>query len=418
MSEMAIVSARKVRLQQQAEAGNEGAAAALALAEEPNRFLSTVQIGITLVGILAGAFGGATLSSGLAEALRDIPVIAPYANEIAFTLVVSVITYLSLVVGELVPKRLALQNAERIAAFVARPMLAISKVATPLVTLLGVSTDLVLRLLRIQPVDEPTITEEEVGILLRQGAQAGVFEHSEREMVMEIFRLGDRIVAEIMTPRVKIVTIDRNATPEEVFRIVTETDYTIFPVVDGSLDHLIGVVSVKDLWRASVIEGQFDLMSIVRQPLYVPETLPVLDLLEEFRRTREEIAFAVNEYGGVEGLVTLRDVVDEIVGELEDVHEEQAIVRREDGSWLVDGLVSLFDVDEALEIDTLEEWAEDRYQTLGGFVMGELGRVPQVADVLEWGGLRFEVVDMDGNRVDRILISRIQPAEPADARSI
>lgn len=411
MSEMSIVSARKVRLQQQAESGSTQAAAALDLAAEPNRFLSTVQIGITLVGILAGAFGGARLSGGVADALANISLIENYADAIAFVIVVSIITYLSLVIGELVPKRLALQHSEGLAAFVARPMMVISRVATPLVWLLGISTDFVLSVLRVQAPAEPSVTEEEVRILLHQGTQAGVFEHTERDMVMEIFRLGDRYVGEIMTPRFKITVLDHNATPDDVRQVVADSDHTTFPVVDGDLDQILGVVSIKNLW--SVTDGDaFSLTGMMHQPIFVPERLPVLQLLETFRQSHEDMALVVDEYGAVEGLITLRDVVDEIVGEVEPPEGEQPLVQREDGSWLVDGSVSIYEIDEVTEVSGLEEWAEERYQTIAGFVMGELGRVPIIGDVVVWQGRRFEVVDMDGHRVDRILISRAEREEP------
>ncbi len=414
MSEIAIVSARRARLQHRAEAGDSRAATALDLADEPNRFLATVQIGITLVGILAGAFGGARISTGVADWLQDVAVIGPYADAVAFVLVVSVITYLQLVIGELVPKRLGLQNPEGVASMVAKPMNGISRITTPLVWLLGVSTDFVLRLLRVRSDDGPVVTEEEVTILLRQGTQAGVFEHSEQEMVQEIFELSDRIVAEIMTPRLKVVSIDRDATLDEIRQIVDESEFSVFPVIDGDLDHILGVVSVRDLWRGSMSDGEFDLNELLTQPLYVPDSLPALQLLEDFQQAGQDQAFVVNEYGGVEGLVTFHDVVEEIVGELEHPGNDPQIVQREDGSWLVDGLVSLFEVDELVEQAALEAWSEDRYQTLGGFIMGESGGVPSVGDVVVWGDLRFEVVDMDGVRVDRILISHNPTQESSE----
>jgi putative hemolysin len=408
MSEMAVVSASKVRLQHRAESGSAGAATALSIAEDPNRFLSTVQVGITLVGILAGAFGGATLSVYVAGWLEDVAVIGRYADASAFVLVVSSITYLSLVVGELVPKRLALQNAEMIAALVARPMLMIARVAAPIVWLLGSSTNAVLRLLRVRNVTEPAITEEEVAILLQQGAQAGVFEPSEHEMVMNVFALGDRIAAQVMTPRLRITPIDNNASRDDIQRIVSESGHQTFPVIDGSLDRVLGIVHIAELWSL-LTQNHASLVDVMLPALYVPESMSLFSLLTQLQRAHHGFAIVVNEYGSVEGLVTLRDVVDEIIGatgqNLEYEPGNQALVRRPDGSWLVDGLVTLHDVEDEIGIQSLDDWSADRYQTLGGFVMGELGRIPAVGDGVEWNGWQFEVVDMDGYRVDRVLIS-------------
>lgn len=408
MSEMALVSASKVRLQHQAESGSAGAATALSIADDPNRFLSTVQIGITLVGILAGAFGGATLSVYVADWLDGVAVVGRYANATAFVLVVSTITYLSLVVGELVPKRLALQNAELIAALVARPMMMIAGFAAPVVWLLGSSTNAVLRLLRVRSVSEPTITEEEVAILLQQGAQAGVFEPTEHAMVMNVFELGDRIAAQVMTPRVRIVAIDITATRDDIQRIAGEWGHQTYPVIAGSLDAVLGVVHTNQLWSL-LTSDHLTLQDVLQPALYVPESMSLFSLLEQLQRARNGFALVVNEYGGVEGLVTLRDVVDEIIGaaghEQVDDSGKQSLVRRPDGSWLVDGLVALHDVEDEVGIPALDEWSADRYQTLGGFIMGELGRIPVVGDTVDWQGWQFEVVDMDGYRVDRVLIS-------------
>jgi putative hemolysin len=416
MSEMAVVSANRVRLQYRAESGSAGAAAALSIADDPNRFLSTVQIGITLVGILAGAFGGATLSVYVADWLDDVAVVGRYADATAFVLVVSSITYFSLVIGELVPKRLALQNAELISALVAKPMLNVSRVAGPLVWLLGASTNLILRLLRVRTAEEPAITEEEVAILMQQGAQAGVFERSEHALVMNVLSLGDRVTAQVMTPRMRVASININASRDEIQQVVSKSTHQTFPVVDGSLDRVLGIVSMPELWRLLTLEDVSP-HDIMRPPVFVPETMSLFSLLEHLQKTRDGLALVVNEYGGVEGLVTLRDVVDEIISAtppaLADEHADQSMVHRDDGSWLVDGLVSLHDITDVIGTTALDAWAADRYQTLGGFVMGELGRVPAVGDVVQWNDWQFEVVDMDGYRVDRVLISR--PEKPSAA---
>jgi putative hemolysin len=410
MSEMALVSANRVRLQQRAESGSAGAKTALAIAEDPNRFLSTVQIGITLVGILAGAYGGVALSEPVADAMRDLPLVGNRADSIAFTTVVVLITFLTLVAGELVPKRLALRNAEAISSMVARPMLVASKIAAPLVWLLGASTNLVLKLMRVQEEKEPAITEEEVAILLQQGAIAGVFLDTEREMVMNVFGLDDLIVSEVMTPRVRLVAIDLNDSDEEIEKTIRSNAFQTYPVVDGDLDNIVGVVAATDLWK-SLLDGRESLSSAVRPPVYVPETLPVSGLLEQMLRTHAPVAFVVNEYGTVEGLVTIRDVVEEILGVSIGQPTDQPFVLRSDGSWLVDGLVSLHDVEDVIGVETLEAWSADRYQTLGGFMMGELNRIPFVGDVITWNDWQFEVVDMDGNRVDRILVTSLAPVD-------
>ena len=412
MSEMAVVSASKVRLQHRADSGSSGAAVALAVANDPNRFLSTVQIGITLVGILAGAFGGATLSVYVADWLQDVAVVGQYADAVAFLIVVSLITYLSLVVGELVPKRLALQNAEMIAALVARPMLTISSIAAPLVWLLGTSTNLILRLLRVRDTNESTITEEEVAILLQQGAQAGVFEASEHAMVMNVFGLGDRIAAEIMTPRVKVASIDINASNSEIREIVNTSGHQTFPVVDGNLDNVLGIVSLADIWQ-SLVDDNLPLSGAMQPPVVVPESMSLFTLLEQLQQTHSELALVVNEYGAVEGLITLRDVIDEILDSGNQILVPGALnqpsVQLADGSWSIDGLLPLHNVEDVVGIQSLDEWSADQYETLGGFVMSELGRIPVVGDTITWNEWTFEVIDMDGYRIDRVVVRALQP---------
>jgi putative hemolysin len=406
MSEMAVVAARKARLEQRAEAGDPGARAALTLAKAPTRFLSTVQLGITLIGIVAGAFGGAALSETLAARLRQIPLLAPYSDAVGFGLVVLLITYLSLVLGELVPKRLALNNAERVAALVARPMGMLSVLAAPLVKVLSVSTDLVLRLLRARSPQDPPVTEEEVRLLLEEGTEAGVFAQAEQDLVEHVFRLADRRVDEIMTPRPKIVWLDVDAPPAENARRMADSPHAQFPVCRGDLDHVLGIVSVKEVW-ARVVHGEPpDVTGGMRPPVYVPESLPALKALEAFKASGMHAALVLDEYGGTEGLVTLIDVLEAIVGDLPAPGQAGAgtIVRRADGSWLVDGLTPVDEVTDLLGIDLEAEAEREGYQTMGGFVMAHLGRIPSPGDTFVWHGLRVEVIDMDGQRVDKILI--------------
>ncbi len=406
MSEMAIVSARKVRLQQLANQGDVKARAALKLAESPNHFLSTVQVGISLIGILTGAFGGATIATRLAVYVRLVPFLAPYSEPISFGIVVLSITYLSLIVGELVPKRLALNNPERIASIVAIPMRALSAIASPMVYLLSASTDLILRLLGITASTDPQVTEEEIKILIEQGTEAGTFEEAEQDMVERVFRLGDRQVSYLMTPRPDIVWLDLDDSAEENRQKMFDNAYSRYPVCQGGLDNVLGVIPVTDLLARSFRGEPLDLTVGLRQPVFVPESTRGLKVLELFKQTITHMALVVDEYGVIQGLVTLNDIMSEIVGDVPSIdgQDQPQAVQREDGSWLLDGMLP---VEEFLELFGMEEWeSEERgsYQTLGGFVITHLGRIPAAADHFEWQSMRIEVMDMDGNRVDKVLV--------------
>jgi len=407
MSEIAVVSARKTRLQQWAEAGDTRARTALELANAPNQFLATIQIGITLIGILAGAFGGATLATELAAVLDDISWLAPYSQPLSLTFVVLVITYLSLIVGELVPKRLALNNPERIAAAIARPMRALSRLAYPAVHLLGLSTEFVLRALGIRPSMEPPVTEEEIRTLIEQGTQAGMFEEAEQEMVERVFRLGDRRVSAVMTPRTEIVWLDRGASVEEIRHTITTSVHSRFLVADGSLDNVLGIVHAKDLLVHCLGAQAVDLTAALQQPLYVPESMRALRVLELFKQSGTHIALVIDEYGGIQGLVTPSDILEAIVGDLPVAGEqfEPLAVQREDGSWLLDGMLSVDEFKELFDLGHLPGEDQGVYQTLAGFIIMQLGRIPVTSDHFEWEGLRIEVVDMDGNRVDKVLVT-------------
>ncbi|MEH1812900.1 MAG: hemolysin family protein [Nostoc sp.] len=406
MSEMAIVSARKVRLQQLANQGDAKAMAALKLAESPNHFLSTVQVGISLIGILTGAFGGATIANRLAAYVRLVPLLAPYSEPISFGVVVLIITYLSLIVGELVPKRLALNNPEKIASAVAIPMRALSAIASPMVYLLSASTDLILRMLGITASTDPQVTEEEIKILIEQGTEAGTFEEAEQDMVERVFRLGDRPVSYLMTPRPDIVWLDLDDSAEENRQKMVDSAYSRYPVCQGGLDNVLGVIPVTDLLARSFRGEPLDLTIGLRQPVFVPESTRGLKVLELFKQTITHMALVVDEYGVIQGLVTLNDIMSEIVGDVPstDGQDQPQAVQREDGSWLLDGMLP---VEEFLELFGMEEWeSEERgsYQTLGGFVITHLGRIPAAADHFEWQSMRIEVMDMDGNRVDKVLV--------------
>lgn len=414
LAEMAVVSARKARLQQRAEEGDAGARAALQLASDPTRFLSAVQIGITLIGVLAGVFGGASVAEQIALALQQFPALKPYGEAIGVTAVVVVITYFTLVFGELVPKRLALNDAERAAATLSRPMRIVTRIAAPLVFFLGISTDLVMRLLRTRPPDDPPVTEEEIKILIEQGAQAGVFEAAEQEMVASVFRLGDRRVGALMTPRTEIVWLDLNDSPEVNLKKLSQSIFSRFPVIQNTLDNVLGVVQSKDL-LAAVIEGRsLDLPKHLVQPLFIPANMPALKVLEKLKESPIPMALVIDEFGGLQGLVTVNDLFQSIVGEIlvAGRSAEPEIVRREDGSWLLDGMLPVDEFKEIFRLAVLPEEARANYQTLGGFVMTCLGRIPRVSDHFEWSNWRFEVVDMDGFRVDKILVSPHQTLDP------
>ncbi|MEH1934756.1 MAG: hemolysin family protein [Nostoc sp.] len=406
MSEMAIVSARKVRLQQLANQGDAKAKVALKLAESPNHFLSTVQVGISLIGILTGAFGGATIANRLAIYVRLVPLLAPYSEPISFGIAVLLITYFSLIVGELVPKRLALNNPEKIASIVAIPMQALAAIASPVVFLLSASTDLILRLLGITASTEPQVTEEEIKILIEQGTEAGTFEEAEQDMVERVFRLGDRPVSYLMTPRPDIVWLDLDDSAEENRQKMVDSVYSRYPVCQGGLDNVLGVIPVTDLLARSFRGEPLDLTVGLRQPVFVPESTRGLKVLELFKQTITHMALVVDEYGVIQGLVTLNDIMSEIVGDVPstDGQDQPQAVQREDGSWLLDGMLP---VEEFLELFGMEQWESDErgsYQTLGGFVITNLGRIPAAADYFEWQSMRIEVMDMDGNRVDKVLV--------------
>ncbi|HYH83612.1 MAG TPA: hemolysin family protein [Longimicrobium sp.] len=411
MSEIAVVSSRRARLQERAEAGDAGARRALALTHEPTRFLSTVQIGITLIGTLAGAFGGATLAEELAPWIARWPTLAPYSHSLAFAAVVVVITYLSLVIGELVPKRIGLNAPETIAAAVAGPMNVVSILAAPAVKLLTVSTELLLRLLRVRKSDDAGVSEAEISVMMEQATQAGVFDEEEQELVERVFWLGDQRVGAVMTPRHRLVWLDLQDPPEENWRRMVEHRHSRYPVCDGGLDAMRGMVSVKDLWAARLAAQAVVLAEHAVPPLYIPGSTRALHLLERFRESGVHVAVVVDEYGGVEGLVTLNDLLQEIAGDLTVAGSgSPPVVRRDDGSLLVDGSYPIDDFREALELP--ERRGEPReYRTVGGLVFTLLGHVPTPGEHVDHEGWRFEVMDMDGNRVDKVLATRNTPAE-------
>src|SRR5690606_27200677 len=409
MSEIAVVSSRRAGLTQLADGGNKGARQALALASEPTRFLSSVQVGITSIGILSGALGEAAVAGHLREALLQVPVLAPHADVLALVLMVAGLTYVSLIVGELVPKRLALTQPERIASVIVAPMTLLARATRPLVWVLSRSTDAVLRLLRVRHAPRPAVTMEEMRLLLRQGTEAGVFEPAEHEMVTNVLNLDERRVASVQTPRTDIVFLDLRDDEATTLARLRSTSLSHLPLCDGGLDHVIGFVSQARVLGQRLDGRTLDLRALAEKPLFVPETMTLMTLLEQFKRTRRRLALVIDEYGAVEGLVSVADVVSAIVGELPGSSDDEPMaVRRADGSLLVDGELDLDAFERLLGRPApLVEEARRYYNTAGGLVLHVAGRVPRTGDVFERDGIRIEVVDMDGNRVDRVLLTLV-----------
>lgn len=410
MAEMAMVSARKVRLQQQAEEGDSSAKAALDLVDNPNRLLSTVQVGISLIGVLSGAVGGAALSDDLALVIARVPTLAPYSGVIALIVVVFIITYLSLVVGELIPKRLALGDPEAVAMRMAKPMQAISWLLRPAIGLLSRSTDLGIKIIGVKESDEPAVTEEDVRGMLRQGTLGGVFETTEQNIVESVFRLSDRTVDALMTPRTEIVWLDVDEPFEHNLRIVLDSRHSRFPVARGNLDNVLGILHTKDLLVSMMEESQVNLLNLLIPPVFIPESLPAFKVLEEVKRTGISTAMILDEYGGVSGMVTMTDIMRSIVGQIPSSGEpfEPQAMQREDGSWLFDGLILVDELKEILNIQDLPDESRIGYQTLGGLIMSQIGQIPSVGQYFEWELYRFEVVDMDGHRVDKVLVTPLK----------
>lgn len=413
MSEIAIVSSRRARLLQMADDGNSGARHALALAEAPTRFLSSVQVGITSIGILSGAIGEGSIAGRVRPQIERVPALAPYGETLSLAFMVIVLTYVSLIVGELVPKRLALTRPEAIASLIARPMDLLAKAVRPLVSLLSLSTDTVLRLFGVRQTKQPGVTVEEVRVMLEQGAEEGVFAETEHELVTNVLNLDERLVKSIHTPRADVVYLDLRDDRQRNLRKLREQPHTVLPLCEEGLDHVIGFIRSTRVLDAIIGERPLDLPALAEPALFVPETMTLMVLLEQFRRTHLPVALVVDEFGDVEGLVSLMDVVSAIVGDLpSEPGEEPSTVKRADGSWLLDGALDIDTVARTLDDEALVNDDErQQYHTLGGLAMLALGRVPRTGDTFERGEYQFEIVDMDGHRVDRVLASR-RPTSP------
>jgi putative hemolysin len=412
MAEIAVVSSRKSRLRRLADQGSARAKMALELAESPNRFLSTVQIGITLVGIFAGAYGGATLASELAVPLGRIDLLGSYADNIALGIVVAAITYCSLVMGELVPKRFGLSNPEGIAMMVARPMNWLSTVAGPLVRFLSASTDGLLKLLGFKARKEATVSEEEVRVMMQEGVRAGAFSTVESQIVNSALELDQLPVREIMTPRPKVIWLNQDDPHDQVWHKIVVSNHSYFPVYEGSRDNTIGVVSVKSIYANLAAGVGVNLKDLVVPALIVPESQKVLQLVESFKQSGRHIALVTDEFGSIVGLVTLNDVMEAVVGEFPSQGERArpSAKRREDGSWLIDAMLDLEAVERTLPGFT-GGGSNTEYQTLAGYVVKSLGRVPKEGETFEANGYVFEVLDMDRHRVDKVLVMPIKSGQ-------
>ncbi len=408
LSELALVSARKTRLEQLAKEGNYKAKIALELVNTPEDFLSAIQIGITFIGVLAGAFGGATVAELLDQYFQTFPLISVYGETMSVAIVVVCITYLSVVIGELIPKRLALNNPEYLACLVAPVIYRLSIIIHPLVSLLSGSSNILLRIFRVKKSSEPIVTEEEIKLLIDKGTQDGTFQEFEQDTIERVFRLADRRVVVLMTPRADIVWLDINENQEETKRTIARNKYSAYPVARDSLDEVVGIIRGKEL-LSLILEGKpFKLKDIYIEPLYVSETTPAVKAMELFKKSKIHIALVVDEYGAVQGLVTFGDILRSVFEDVEDPAEgEREIIKREDGSFLVSGSLPLDEFMDYMEIRRLREEEQEGMNTVGGFVMAKLGEVPSESQYFEWKNLKFEVLDMDGRRVDKILVSRL-----------
>lgn len=407
MAEIAILASRKSKLQQQANEGNKRAKAAFLLAKSPNKFLSTAQIGITLVGIFAGAFGGATIAEDLALQIKNIPFLAQYSEIISLAIVVSIITYLSLIIGELVPKRLALSNPEKIAKIVARPMNKLSSISAPLVYILSISTDGILRIFGIKDVLTPTVNDEEIRLLLREGTQLGVFEPVEKDIVERTLKLSDRKINTLMTPRKEIIWLDIDAPFKKLRNKIIKKPHSHFPICNGGLDKIIGTVRTETLLTHFLADEKIDLRKMLNKALFIPESTNGLKALELFKKSGIHMALVVDEYGNIQGLLSLTDILEAIVGDIPTINEpeEKEIIKRDDTTFLVDGLVPIEEFKDYFSIKKLPQEKTGNFHTVGGFITDNIGRIPVTGDKFEASEYGFEVMDMDANRVDKVLVT-------------
>ena len=415
-AEIAILTARRGRLEQWADDGDSASRIALDLAKDADRFLPTVQVGITVVGIIASAFAGARLNEPLTHLLKTVPIewIESRAAGLSFSLVVCGVAFLQLILGELVPKRIAFQNAEPLARFVAWPMLILQRVSRPVIWFLKATTKLVLQVLGQHTDQRQSVSVEDIQHLIDAGTEAGLLEESEQKVAMEALRLGDRTVAEILRPRVDIDALDIDTPSSEVVGALAMSGFSRIPVCEGTIDHVLGFVYLKDVFLQQYLGRPIDLRRMIRAPLFIPKSITITRLLELFREHKTQLAIVLDEYGGTQGMVTLEDVLEILVGDIHDEHRhgrdgdshEPDIVRREDGSFSVDGSSNLLELEKALDISRWDDPVPRGVGTISGLVLALLKRPPHIGDVLHWNELRIEVVDMDGPRIDRLLVQQ------------
>jgi len=409
MFEIALVSSRKVRLQERVRLGNKGAASALKLLLHPEEILSVMQIGITLIGIISGAYSGITFASELEPYVKHFALLAPYSHSISFVIVIVIVTYFSLIIGELVPKTIALQHAETIASFFAPYMSLLSIILFPIVWFLSTSTLFVNFLFRVKKSTEPVVTEEELRSLLKIGTENGIFETIELEMISDVLRFTDQTAYTLMTPRYEVEWIDVEDDKKNILSLLNSSSASYMPLCRGSLDHIIGIVSFRDLLTQQIQNVNLDLISIVKEPLYIPENLKALKVLDLFKEKGMRYGLVVNEYGSFEGVITLHNIVEAIMGNFKDAYskDEPDCVLREDGSMLIDGAVHLDRLKDILHLHSDTNFAgDDDISTLGGLSMYLLNKIPDTGEQFECQGYLFEVVDMDGNRVDKLLVQK------------
>lgn len=404
MSEIALVSARKSRLEVEAKRGNRSAQTALKLSNEPDRFLSTIQIGITLIGILTGLYSGEAFAYDLAAYMRGIPWIAPYALVISKTAIVVLVTYLTLIMGELVPKRIGMGYAEKVSMLVAKPMYLLSLVASPFVWLLSKSTALAVKLMGTDASEESKVTEEEIKAIVKEGFDGGEVQEVEQDIVERVFNLGDRKVGSIMTHRSELIWLDLTDSIEEIREKVQAHLFNIYPVANGKFDDIRGVVYLKDLF-GRIDDPGFSLTQVIRPAEFVPENQSVYNALEQFKQARVQYGIVTDEFGGIQGIVTLKDIMEGLVGQVPDVGEDAEVVQRSDGTWLVDGQYRFYDFLEYFDMEDL--YAEHDYNTLSGLILEILERVPKTGEKLTWLNFEFEIVDMDGARIDKVLVKKL-----------
>ena len=409
MTEIAVVSAKRQRLQHQAHTGNKSAQRALALIEQPNRLLATIQLGISLVAIGTGAFGSVSFAGELADVLVKIPLINGYHEYLSYAVVVVSITYLSLLFGELVPKRIGLSYAERIAMWMAGFMLFLARLTAPAVSFLSFSTNLVMRGLHIPANSAPPITQDELHLLVAEGTHVGIFDPVEQNLVLRVFKLDEYRVTELMTPRPNIIWIDIADDLADINRALNDSGFSYFPVCQGDKTNAVGIISAKKLWGQVIVGQPFEVADLMSDILFVPESTTALQMLQVFRTEKQRVALVIDEYGAIQGLIALNDILQAIISDILPLQKNQSgeIFQRNENSWLVDGILPIESFEEYFDIDPLPADDKDDYHTLAGFVLATLERIPTEGDQFTSNGLHFEIVDMDGHRIDKLLVTRV-----------